>query len=111
MAKLTPEDVPHEVERLWRRIQNVAEVGLELRREKLDDADLAQFDALTRISSGYAFFLMECNSALEAGEIVEPSVIDDFGELIDEYCDSTINAFEWALRAQRGVPVSAVIVA
>src|SRR5690606_35726638 len=89
-------------EYLWEKLQDVARLGQSLNDSLLDDEDRQQLESISRITCGYAHFLMECGVSAENGDPMPYETLYEFSVPIETHCDESLNALHWAIQDQQG---------
>lgn len=97
-----PEDLSALLERLWLRLRDLSTLGSQLNWNALDDSDRAELDRISRITAGYASFILSSSEASESDDPPHFATIKAMSVEIELHCDQSTTALRWAMRDQSG---------
>lgn len=93
---------------LWELCREVIYFSNEIDRDRLSDEDLAELEAIDRITIGYSVGLQEIGSA-EESHSPSPAHIRDYSNLVQSHCYRALTALQATLNYQLGVSQSSIV--
>lgn len=95
------QEVVSYLEELWLRLRNVSYQTTCFDIQQLDDEDRAELDAISRITHGYAQFVIEAGDYAQSDDPIPFDAIREIGNAIHAHCDDSETALTYALQLQR----------
>jgi len=87
---------------LWARLQSLVNIAQQVDLKKLSEDHSQQMNDLSRITCGYAHFVLECGANYRQGFEPPMSMVKDMALLINSHCDDAISSLKHMLRYQSG---------
>lgn len=98
-----PRHVQPFLDGLWGRLQQVSSIAEQINVSQLDAEDKTELDAISRITCGYAHFLLETSASIDSDDPLPLDTIAEFAQLINAHCDDSSTALTHVLNLQSGL--------